>query len=251
MKIKYLILTFSLSLYLLPTTYTQNDVLKLVDDWVFNQYNYNYALNLLNSYIESNPQSSEAYLKRAHIYNIMGKHVEEERDLELAYSKNPLIRLQIDKSFLAKIISKPTYDFDWLASQNQPNAFDKPVFNAFDYESYIFSLEQQVSVDSIILTCLELIEQSDFAQADFLLNEIAQVKNPIFYDLKGLIKLQRGDLETSILYFDQSIQIMPSFALAYHHRGIAHKLLGNLEKSHKDINKAIEINSEICGILFQ
>ena len=250
MKIKSLILALFFFPGFCTSGYTQNDLLKLVDDWIYNEYNYNYALNLLNSYIEANPQSSEAYLKRALVYRKLGMHVEEDRDLELAYSRNPLIRLQIDKAFLSKIISKPTYDFDWLANREKQLTFDKPIFDAFQYETYVYSLEDQIAIDSILLISMDYIHEGRFAEADRFLNQLTGTQNPIYHDLKGLIQLHKGNLQSAIVYFDRCIQFMPSFALAYHHRGIAYKLLGNFDKSYHDLSTAIEINSEYAVFYF-
>lgn len=236
--------------------HTQNDVFIVVDNYI-SQNDYTLALATLNRYIEKNPQMSELYLKRAEINAYLGRYNDERQDMELAFSTNPIVRLQGDKSFLQNAMIKPYFSYDWYRPETNRSEYNKQIISDDAYTSFLDSDRVQYQTDSIFYICLELIKEGSYEDADILLEENNIDNNPIYHDIKGLILLHNKKPKAAIEEFDKAIQLMPSFSLAYHNRSIAYKILGDYNRSMKDLDEAINLNSEYAvfyfskGLLFQ
>lgn len=76
----------------------------------------------------------------------------------------------------------------------------------------------------------------DFSSATRLLN--GSKPTPSYYLLQGKIAEQQGDLELARTYFDEALQIKPTFGAAYLERGRLYARLGSLERAQRDLHTA-------------
>jgi tetratricopeptide (TPR) repeat protein len=58
---------------------------------------------------------------------------------------------------------------------------------------------------------------------------------------KGTRLLQKGDVQASLLYFQQAITKEPSYYQAYHNLGLAHFRLGETARAEEDFQKSIDL----------
>jgi len=65
----------------------------------------------------------------------------------------------------------------------------------------------------------------------------------IAYNNRGLVYYRQGDLNKAIADFTKAIEFNPLMALSYYNRGLAYYNQGELEKSIVDYNKAISLDS--------
>jgi tetratricopeptide (TPR) repeat protein len=180
--------------------------------------------------------------------------------MELAFSTNPIVRLQGDKSFLQNAMIRPYFSYDWYKedeTENKNSSFNKQIISDEAYEDFFISDKIQYETDSIFINCLQLIKKGDYEKASELIEVHQYSDNPIYHDIKGLIHLHESELQNAIEEFSIAIELMPSFSLAYHNRSIVYKLTGDFKQSISDLDEAISLNSEYAvfyfskGLLFQ
>ena len=58
---------------------------------------------------------------------------------------------------------------------------------------------------------------------------------------KGVRRLQKGDAQASLAYFQQALAKDPGYYRAYHDLGLAHYLLGETMRAEEDFQKSIQI----------
>ena len=70
----------------------------------------------------------------------------------------------------------------------------------------------------------------------------------IVYYSRGLAYAEKGEVDSAIENYNESIQLNPDFADAYNYRGIAYRNKGEIERAIEDHDQAIQIKSD--NVLF-
>jgi tetratricopeptide (TPR) repeat protein len=212
------------------------------------------AINTLTYQIEKEPDKSEPYIKRAHIYGILGMNRERDADFKIAHMLHPLSNLYLNPVPRTANQATKKYSYNWLKDQETElkSAFDKSPMQPQVYMNMVRAFEKNHKQDSIISAALMAIHNQDYKLAEEIMERAdTYLSNTgIIYDIKGVIALKMGHLEEALDLFTLSIIHLPQFASAYHHRSICHKLLNNYAAAEQDVKKAIELNSQISIFYF-
>jgi tetratricopeptide (TPR) repeat protein len=90
------------------------------------------------------------------------------------------------------------------------------------------------------------LPESDGKGDAFGKNEIAEsdLKNHIAWYKKGFAYFNRGKLELAIDAWNQTVQLSPNFADAYHELGVAYGALSRYDKAAEYFEKAISLSKE-------
>ena len=218
-------------------------------DTYIKQGNYQAAISTLNNYIELNPASAEAYIKRATAHQFLGQIAERDFDLSLAKYLNPFANMYISMTARFKYFEKKQYEYDF---ERPSSGFIKSPVNTKYYSKYIQEIDGIHSQDSLLREAIFYLSKSDIKNTEVTLSQILETKNNtgIINDIKGLILLKKNMVPESITYFTRSIDASPKFALAYHNRAIAYKQLNQLDKARKDLKTAIDLNEDMSVFYF-
>jgi len=212
------------------------------------------AINTLTYQIEKEPDQTEAYIKRAHVYGILGMNKERDDDFKIANMLHPLSNLYLNPQQRSEAQATKKYTYNWLAVQENElkTAFDKSPMNSDIYLALVRGIEKNHKQDSIISTALVAINNENYKLADEIIESAnTYLSNTgIIYDIKGIIALKTGQLEEALDLFTLSTIHLPNFAPAYHNRSICHKLLKNYAAAEEDIIKAIELTGSISIFYF-
>ena len=212
------------------------------------------AINTLTYQIEKQPDQTEAYIKRAHIYGILGMNKERDADFQIAQMLHPLSNLYLNPVRRSEAQATKKYSYNWLLEQKEElkSAFDKSPTDTKIYMRLLKSVDKYHLQDSLVLSALLAINNEDFALAQEIIeNANTYFSNTgIIYDIKGIIALKMGRIEEALDLFTLSIIHLPEFASAYHNRSICHKLLKNYTQAEEDLKTAIELNGNISIFYF-
>jgi tetratricopeptide (TPR) repeat protein len=234
--------------FLSSTSIAQSDVINLVNNHM-REGNFEIALSSISEYIEANPSDAQAYLKRAMVFEILGRNIEKKKDLQQANYLNPLAFLYISEAKRSNLYEKKSFDYD---QNSKVGNFNKsPVQNDY-YSLYLKDQLDLHSQDSLIEQAIYYLSKGAFVRTEKILSQLELNANilGIYYDLKGLVALKKNDLDDAIEYFTMSIDNMAAFPLAYHNRAIAYKLQGNYVAAKADLLTAIDLNEEISVFFF-
>jgi tetratricopeptide (TPR) repeat protein len=69
------------------------------------------------------------------------------------------------------------------------------------------------------------------------------------YNIRGLVRLQQGQLKGALDDFDLSITMNPAAGYAYENRALAHKSMGNRDLALADLSRALSVNSRSARAL--
>lgn len=69
--------------------------------------------------------------------------------------------------------------------------------------------------------------------------------------LKGNGKMQEGDIQGAITFYEEALQVDEAFADAYYNRGLAYIRLANFPQAIADFNRAFEIQPTNYDVLYQ
>jgi tetratricopeptide (TPR) repeat protein len=251
MKQLNFIFSFLLGLVLITSSaYAQESQNILgIGDYYFKQANFKRALDSYNLYIENNRDDPRGYLHRARVHAAMGNTNAYQLDFQMAERLNPLSHMYLDASLRSNYYANKFYDYN---VDDTEGSFSKSPLRLADYVEYIDTLMINHEADSLISDAIKDIAEKNFVDAEFTLDKVKvnQSNLPLVYDLKGLIKLKTGDIESAITHFTTVIDYAPSFAIAYHNRAICYKLLEQYDMAKSDLKKAISINDDLPMFFF-
>lgn len=212
------------------------------------------AINTLTYQIEITPDETEPYIKRAHLYGLLGMTQERDADFKVAQMLHPLSNLYLNPVRRSEVQATKKYQYDWLKNQQTElkSLFDKSPVNPETYMKLIRGIDKYHRQDSVIIAALLAIRNQDYDRASQIIESADTYRSNtgIIYDIKGIIALKMGHLEEALDLFTLSIIHLPTFASAYHNRSICYKLLKNYAAAEDDIKKAIELNGNISIFYF-
>lgn len=217
------------------------------------QGKFDQAVKMINEYVERNPYNPEAYMRRAMIFDAMGQQNLMLQDLETANYLNPFAHLLYSQEERNRMLIAKNFNYDWVLDDvnNDVSSFRKSPINNHYYSSLIDDT-QQTKEDSILNLALEAIGNERYNDAQQFLNSVGE--NPIIrkvaLDLKGIIQMNLGNINSAISLFSKAIDLDPSFAIAFHNRSLCYKILGNYKLAEEDLNRAISINNDYANFYF-
>ena len=99
---------------------------------------------------------------------------------------------------------------------------------------------------------LKEFKRNNFSKAEKLYSECLSIDPnlPEVHNLLGNIKLNSGNIITSINYFKKAIELNPNFSGAFCNLGLAYKKLKNNELALENYYKAINLNPKNFKALF-
>jgi len=207
------------------------------------------ALVFYNQHIESKPQDPIGYLYRARTYNVLGNKKLSQLDLSIAEKLNPLALMYMNPALRSVHYAKKSYsyDFDDLESN-----FVKSPTNLEAYRDIIEEIDLGHSQDSLIEIVLTKLNQKKIDEAETTLNQvgITNLNKSIVLDLKGKVKLKRGEYKAAEELFLSSINHNPNFVIAYHNLSICYSLQGEHDKAKENLNEAILLKDDVSMFYF-
>lgn len=234
----------------------------------------NLQLGLLNdaifSYtnaITTDPTYVEAYVKRANMYQRVGRYTEAKRDLEKAQQMNPYSAYVMDGSaklnFIAADDAKGLEEIE-KAVKLDP---DNPTFIDHRVDGYILTGEYEKAKDDIgaLLKKAYHVEYTNLKQGlvQFLENDLKAAEvtmqsvldlnpnNAMAYDVLGLVYLKRAAYDSALTEFDKALEINPEFSLALYNKGVVYKLLDEDDTALEYFDKAIQTQLTISKTYFE
>ncbi len=207
------------------------------------------ALKNYNFHIENNPDDPIGYLKRARLYEAIGRKSESYLDIQVAERLNPLSLMIVNPAMRSKYSAKKSYGYDF---QNLDEAFIKSPSKLKEYKSLLDRLSLEHSQDSLLLDVIYEINSMNLDNAESLLLQIREttLNQALKYDLAGKIQMKRMNYDQAIENFSKAIESDSLFAIAYHNRSICYKLKGQYQKAEADLDQAISINDNISLFYF-
>jgi len=228
---------------------------QLITEWLTRGHN-SYKLGDLtqsilfyNKHIELNPNDPFGYVYRARAHQVMGNNNLSELDLGIAERLNPLALMYMNPTLRSIHQAKKSYGYN-------VNKIDKDfIKSSTDLDAYRKILEEidiGHSQDSLIEVVLINLNKKNIDKAEALLKqvEITNLNKSIVLDIKGKIKLKRGDFKGAEEFFLSSISHNPNFVIAYHNLSICYSLLNQPDKAMENLKKAISLNDDISMFYF-
>ncbi len=243
-------------LILLWTSYlhiglTQMDLFMKADQFV-HQGNLLQAKALLDEYVFVNPENYKALIKRSHVHRILGEAHNADADLAKAIALNNYADIYLYAKSRATVLGEHSYSYDWIYDPSISVSFAKSIFDKVDLLNEIKNRSMDSKADSLFLDALESLTTNKYEVLVKTLNGI-NINDPnldLKYDMLGLMDLVSGNLTESITMFDKAILHNENFSMAYHHRGLAHKLQGNYNLAINDVKTAINLDGEDARYYF-
>ncbi len=207
------------------------------------------ALRNSDYYIETNPKDPIGYIRRARLYQVLGRQIESELDLRVAERLNPLSLMYANPTLRSKYTAKKSYEYNF---EDLDNVFVKSPSRYEDYKKLFDDISIGHSQDSLIAKVIRELNNKNIEKAELLLSEIkvTDVNRALIYDLYGKIYLKKIDYGKAIELFSKAIESDPLFSIAYHNRSLCYKLIGDFDKAEKDLKSAIDLNDNISLFYF-
>ena len=170
------------------------------------------------------------------VFVFSGTQIEEESVCIIEKNSKQDILIALDK--ISGITEANIYpDFDGFA---RLHAHDEPYIepDPQDYLQRGIEAHQNDNPDDAIAYYTEVIRLDP---TDTSIVSIA-------YYSRGLAYAEKGEVESAIENYNESIQLNPDFADAYNYRGIAYRNKGEIDRAIEDHDQAIQIKSD--NVLF-
>lgn len=242
------------------------------------------ALLQLDNAVEIAPQHPEVYLHRAILKFRLGMTNEARKDVEMAFRFNPvgpaLFGIEGAKQQLDLLAFYPEKSYQHLAWQQQLSPYESVLDSWYEQLASNILTDDRAEVEVSIIhleAALAAMNERKFKVALAELEQLTliRVNNAVVYDLKGLVFLELGDLETAQIqfhkalalnpkdamtwynyarlqslkdetalavdYLDRAILLQPELSIAYFDRGYAKKLLDDMDGAIEDYSAVIEL----------
>ena len=215
----------------------------------YKQGDFEQALNYYNEHIELEPNDPIGYLYRARIHGVMGSKNLSQLDLNIAEKLNPLSLMYINPTLRSIHQAKKSYSYDF---DKLDENFVKSPTKLKAYRNVLKEIDLGHSQDSIIQVVLMYLNQKQIDKAEASLEqvEINDLNQAIVLDLRGKIKLKRGEYKNAEKLFLSSISHNPNFVIAYHNLSICYSLMDQPDRAMDNLNKAISLKNNVSLFYF-
>jgi len=202
--------------------------------------------------IDRNPEDVKSILLRAELHRSLSNTEAADRDVDLAMSINPYSFLYLNKRERNKFFARRSYSYYTLADIKWDESFNLSFLLEEEYSRLLDATDLEKSTQEILGNVLTYLENSDFEEAEKQINKIeaAQTDNALYYDLKGVLLLEKGELEEAIAYFNEAIKKDSFFTVAFHNRAVAYKMLRNYDAASRDFDIALNQRADLAKIQF-
>lgn len=202
--------------------------------------------------IEQDNTNAEALIKRAQLYEVIGRVQDSKSDVNRAMSINPYATLFLDPHFRKNQLSLRSYKTGIMTDEDLEDAFVTDLIATVDYlEMLNGDVLPPVDLSFLDLS-VKAMQRGEYQQALSYLEvlEIQSSPSALSEDLHGVIDLRQGDLDAAISHFTRAIELNPQFAIAYHNRALAYEEIGASDRSREDFDRALELNAASAKTLF-
>jgi tetratricopeptide (TPR) repeat protein len=242
-------------LFLILAFYLNPSFGQAVDDWLVEgdmhvrRSSFQEALNSYNRYINYRPDDPVGYLSRAKIYELLDMDTKSEFDINTAKSLNPLALMYINPTLRSKYVAKKYYEFNYA---DLDDAFIKTPSRVAIYKEFYDQQNFEKYNEALILEVVQSLANFDLFTAENLIQEIEadESNEAIILDLQAKLLMKKGQFVEANKLFTKAIELRPSFALAYHNRGVCNMLLNRPAKAEDDFRSAINLSSDIPLFIF-
>lgn len=221
--------------------------------------NWEYALNAYNNAVISDPQYGDAYMKRALVYEKLGRSRESQSDYQTAISLNPYSVFIFDKRNIGNLVSsdfKGEIPEDDISDFERERYVDEFISKGY-YENALIALDSLLNAGYNHLFELErkaivLYLTGDIGGTKMVLDSIQQQFQDSYVgkDLMGLVSLKENKMEDAIRVFSEAIRIQPNNQVTYFNRSLAYRLNGQLKEAAADMNTAFKIGVSSAEAFF-
>lgn len=213
---------------------------------------YDNAIGFYSGEIERNPKDVKSILLRSEMYKAQNRMDKANADIDLAMSINPYSYLYLNKSERNKFFARRNYSYFNMEKSAPGINFKKSYVLEDEYNRLIEGNNVPVKSKSLFEYALIAIDEGDFDTAEHMLSTLNGIDNqsPLYNDIKGVLYIEKGEIENAIASFSKAIELDTLFTIAYHNRAVAHKMLNNLEASERDFNKALKQRVDIAKVAF-
>ncbi|MCH2234124.1 MAG: tetratricopeptide repeat protein [Crocinitomicaceae bacterium] len=238
----------------------EGDAFVLTGDWESTLFSYTNA-------VQADVDNAEAYMKRGQLFERTLHFQEAYLDYQQATALNPFITVYYDDRARFQML-RLDY-FGALSGVGIEEVDNQLVFEEtkteidqyFLFEHYYDSLnvnidlfdKNELNEFSLQQMVIYYIQNGDYFDAKKMLDSANAInkRSSITKDLFGLLYMQQEDYNTALTYFNQSIELDSSYYVAYYHRSVSQRFLGNDETSLKDINTAISLSQNSATLFYK
>jgi len=210
------------------------------------------AIGFYSGIIERNPRDVKSILLRSELHRSLNNIDAANADVDLAMSINPYSFLYLNKSERKNFFKRRNYSYLENSGMDYGVSFDKSFVLNDEYNRILSTSDISTKAQALLGYVLVAMKLRDYAEADMLLSAMPEEdrKSALYYDIKGVIMLEKGEVATSIDYFNEAISQDGLFTIAYHNRAVANKILKNFEESERDFNTALRQRADLAKIQF-
>ena len=210
------------------------------------------AIQFYSEIIERNPKDVRSIMLRAELHRALNNEEAAIADFNLAMSINPYSYLYLNQKERKNFFTRRNYSYFNPENINFDMNFDKTFILEKTYDKEMIANRFSAKSETLMKYVLIALEMQHFEEAEMLMDAVSEEDkdNALFYDIQGVIAMDKGYVEDGLEYFNKAIEIDPQFTVAYHNRAVAHKLLGNFEASKADFSKALKQRADIAQIQF-
>lgn len=195
---------------------------------LFQQKEYDKALDDLNKIIKSDPSFAYAYNDRGSVYKEQSKLDDAIADYKKAVTIDKSLKIAHNNLGTA-YRKKGQYDLA-IASYNAAIALDKNFYLAYNNRGYA------------------KYEKGDYAGALADFDEVIRLKSDYVFAFnnKASVYLKQEKYNDAVKACDQAIKLNSEYGYAYYNRGIAYEMLRNDKQACSDWSKAAELGIDIA-----
>lgn len=235
------------------------DRLIVMQDW-------QQAIIAYTNAIQLDPEYATAFMKRARLYQILGRYREAVLDYDRAIALNPYTEHIFDRRAKVKMLAldyvgaKKDFDEALLVDPTRSDIREKLVEDLILLKEYDEALQQ---IDTLLLevgpsetTLLRkatvYLAKEDYLNAQRVVDTVMSVNPESFlaHDVQGLIHMAQGKLDEAVASFTTAINYNPDFALGYYNRAVANRSLERPLLAKQDLELAMEVNNMKPNLYF-
>ena len=216
--------------------------------------------------IQMDRSFADAYMKRADLYERLGRYTEAMADMEQALHYNPMSGYIHDRRQKLQIMISDPQGMDAGSIASQDLAPYEEILRREKIDRWLMEESPQnalAELDTLLLTApndttLILkkgfihLATNDLDSAMAVTDRVLEL-NPnsaLAHDLRGLTFMRSGEPENAIAEFSAAITVWPEFAWAYYNRGVAYRSIGMNDAALVDLDKAMDLGREHIDLLY-
>lgn len=223
------------------------------------------AIMAYSNAITADPTFAEAYMKRAKLYDKIGRYRESKSDYDQAVKINPYTNYIYDEpaklNMLAMDYKGGLEDLNLALSLDKgenilntnPTDF---ILNSYytdlllDTTSYIYLLNDPEGV--YVKKSLAYYINKNEPNFKVYLDSALSLKNTsaLTYDLKGIFHMQNQEYQQALDAFNESIIKDPNIEISYFNRAVVYRHLNNSLKAMSDLNQSIRLSPQNSKLYF-